>query len=213
MKITLLFFCFITSFLTFGQTKIDELVSVKFPQEPSINDTVIQRVRIKTTYLNNEIEGYSVIKMKMGSKEEVLTSLPYDTKSLDEYYQGLIKGQSEKLLEGGYKFNDSIKIDIDGFIAYKTSFLNAETDVENARFIHLILNEYSYTFGYISHKDFNTENISSFFASIEVYKEKKTTQFVGKSKAYKQGYIIGKVFVYGSFAALILWLIFRKTKK
>jgi len=122
-------------------------------------------------------------------------------------------GQRSKMEENGYKFIDWKELEVDGFNAYKTIYVDSETQIKNAEFVTLILEENSYVAGYISHIDFDENRKEKFLNSILVNKENSPSQYIGEPQAYKRGYVFGKYAFRISLFILVIWGIRRLFKK
>ncbi len=212
MKKVLIILFLMGFFTVSSQTEIDEFVSVSFPMEPSKLDTIFKGMEIKSFYVNYGLDTYQASVTKIGSLENP-SSLPYDEKSLNSFYNELIKGQKDRNSESGFIPSNSKELKIDGFIARQISFINSDTKRKNMEFIHVMLNEYSYSFGYIARGEFDNINSSSFFDSINIDNTNSPSQFLGKPNLKNIGYLIGKYTVYGLIIFLVLWLIIRNNKK
>jgi hypothetical protein len=116
------------------------------------------------------------------------------------------------MTESGYIFNDSLEIKVDGFLAYKLMFSDAETNQRNSEFIILLLNEYIYLVSYISHLDYNSKVKDSFLNSLRINTSKKPTQLLGNGSGFKFGYVLGKIAIFGGLGVLIIWLLRRGRK-
>lgn len=213
MRILLLTYFLTISFFSFAQTEIDNYFSIKFPERHSKLDTIIRGERININYVNNDIEAFSVAKLKIDSKENALNDLPYNLTSLDTLYQGIVRGQRSEMENAGYKFDGSESLEIDGFMGYHTKYVDPETNIKNAEFIILILNEETYVTSYISHIDFDNVRKENFFKSIKIDKDNNPSQFLGEPKAFKTGYVFGKFIIYGGLILFVVWLIRRMSRK
>jgi len=58
MRNIILTFLILISTTTLSQTKIDELISITFPEKHKTLDTVMNSEKVNINYLNNEIEGF-----------------------------------------------------------------------------------------------------------------------------------------------------------
>lgn len=206
MKILiLLLFLTIPLFLK-SQTRIDNLITVNFPSKPVISDTIVQKFKLKSFDLTNDTLSYSVIVTEISRNQTPIES----AHKLEQFYKGVVEVQKEKMNSVGLFLKESLKIEVHGFIAYKTSFIYNETNLESANFTHILLNNRLYSFGYINCYEFNKNIANNFLNSIEINKKLKPVQYI--SKAEKIGRLLGGLISYILVGAIILWLIFRKKK-
>jgi len=112
MKKLILFLCivWVTAISLQGQTKIDEYISIEFPKEPSIKDTIIDNIHFTSYFLKNELEVFIVTKVNMASNGNGINDLPYDARSLDEFYKKIIRGQNSTMLKVNFEIKNSSKI-------------------------------------------------------------------------------------------------------
>jgi len=106
----------------YGQTQFDEIISVNFPGEIEVIDTIIQGQRINGNYYNSADASYSLVKLKAGDKNDNLSKLPHDKSSLEIYYRSVLKGHARKLAENELVLIDSSFIKIDDYIGISAFF-------------------------------------------------------------------------------------------
>uniref|UniRef100_UPI004049531C hypothetical protein n=2 Tax=Gelidibacter sp. TaxID=2018083 RepID=UPI004049531C len=210
MKARLLLILLFYSFLLFAQTPIDDYISIKFPEKPKSLDTILLGEKIKTYYVNDNITSLGILKLKIDESEDVITKLPYDFESLKKTYAIMMKGHKRKMIDSGYILQDSLEIEIDGFLAYKLSYSDSKTKIKNSEFIILLLNEYMYLASYISHSNYNADIKDAFLNSIQIDKKHNPSQILGYTKSYKYGYLLGKILFYGGIVFFIIWLIRKR---
>ena len=187
------FFLFAVIQLSAQVINFDDLISVQKPDNVSVSDTIIQDLKVSQFLSDTGSYVFIIIRSELDPTESEINSLPYDSTSLEITYQGFIRGFNKTLRASGFNITDSLKVEFNGFIAFK---INADKfQVENM--VHesliLILNKYAYAFSYVG-PDFQGNNrMSDFINSVTVNSVNKPSQLIGKSPSYKIGYLAGKV--------------------
>jgi len=215
MKKIILTLCFTISFTIsiFGQTEVDEYVSINIPGNVIKLDTIAQRLHVLNFHSENETETYLIQRIEIDSKESELNGLPYDLNSLKKTYQDIIRGQLKGMEKTDFSFKDSTEIKIDKFIGYKIRYNNSDTGMQNAESNILILNEYAYVAIYVNGTDFNDINKNKFLNSLKVNEANNPRQMIGNPSGFKVGYILGKLFFYGLLIFGVIFLIKKLRKK
>lgn len=206
-KTFLLLILFQLSIATFGQTKVDEFLMVKFPCGVVENDTLISNINVLNYYCEDNGEIYSVQRIIVDSIQNDLNSLPSDLESLRKFYVGAEKGFTESMSKNGFKLYNSKEFTIDKYLGLQASYSDPNTDskVIESRFV--LLNEHMYSIMYMSSTSFNETNKNAFLNSVKIDTSKNTRQFLGNSSEYKIGYIVGQLVIYGLFIFGIVFLI------
>ncbi|NVK52350.1 MAG: hypothetical protein HWD85_05400 [Flavobacteriaceae bacterium] len=182
-------------------------IKVDFPTEEVFQlDTILKGIRINQLY--SQIGNSTLIVQKLPAESNTinknLSSLPYDYESLIKYYEGVIEG-----VRKSSKAKEVIKeeIKIKELIGYKSIIYNKiEEPIMESR-IFLAGNDLIMISIYNPTKELNDIK-ATFFNSMKLGSLDSLEQYTGKSKAYKQGYIFGKIFFYIiAFSAGIFFLI------
>ena len=189
-----------------------ENVKVDFPTDEVFQlDTIVNGIRVNQLY--TQIGNSTLILQKLpaesSSKGKELSSLPYDYKSLIEYYDGVIDGAKDGFNAEKVK-NEEIKLG--ELIGYKSFFykdqekplIESRTFLAGNDLIMLIVYNPEIELKEIKDAFFNSVNLDG-LDSLE--------QYTGKSKAYRQGYVFGKLFFYAMFGVGIFFLIRTLRKK
>ena len=205
-------FSFVFNLSIFGQTKLDEFVSINIPGEVTKLDTIIENVRLLQYYSQNNTETYFIQKIQLGSEENDLNNLPYDLNSLRKSYIDIFDGQMKSMGESGYELKDSTEIKIDNYIAYDFIYNNKKTGRKSVESNVIILNDDAYLATYFNEIDFNENNKTDFLKSLTIDSIKKPSQMIGNSRSFVTGYLAGKLFFYGLLIFGIIYLI-RKYRK
>lgn len=213
LKPVLLSFILLFTFSTYGQTKVDEYISINIPENVSKLDTIAQGIAVLNFHSENDTEAYLIQRMEIDSKKSELNNLPSDKKSLIEAYQDIIHGQLSSMEKAGFSLRDSTEFKIDKFIGYKISFNNPETGTQNAESNILILNEFFYVATYVNRTDFNKKNKNEYLSSLKINYINKPRQMIGNSQEFKIGYILGNICIYGFLIFGVIFLVKKLRKK
>ncbi|WP_438426218.1 hypothetical protein [Aquimarina macrocephali] len=211
-RLALLSVVLLFTFSIYGQTKVDEYISINIPGNVSKLDTIAQGLYILNFHSENETEAYLIQRMKIDSKQSELNNLPSDKKSLKESYKAITRGQIKKMEKAGFHLRDSTEFKIDDFIGYKVSYNDSETGIQNAETNTLILEEFFYVATYINGTNFNKKNKNEYLNSLKINYANGPRQMRGNSQWFKTGYILGKICIYGFliFGAILLIKKMRK---
>lgn len=213
-KTYLLLLIFQFSIASFGQTKVDEFLKVKFPCDVIKKDTLISNINVLNYYCENNGEIYSLQRIIVDSIQDGLNSLPSDLESLKKFYIGAEKGFTESMSKNGFKLYNSKEFAIDKYLGLQASYSNPNTNskVIESRFI--LLNEYMYSIMYMSNTSFNETNKNNFLNSLKINTSKNPQQFPGNSTEYKIGYVVGQFAVFGLFIfGIVLLIKYLRRKK
>jgi hypothetical protein len=192
--------------------KFDSTISVDMLGDVFEFDTVFDG--IKTHQLYSEFESSSFFVQKFlftkDNADNDFSKLPYNDKSLDDTYQEVIKGFEATV---PFKIITKEQIKKDTYKGYRVLFVDS---LEKPIFeFHLfILNKYLYTFMYSNTDRFDEIEKNKFFNSINIGSDQEVNQYLGKSKEYKIGVIVGKlVFFFSILIAIIIAVIVRMKNK
>ncbi|WP_262151611.1 hypothetical protein [Chryseobacterium foetidum] len=209
---TFIFFC-ILSINTFGQKLIpyqfSNDLSIDFPQEFSIADTLGQKV------IQSALGDDLILVMQPTDK---INDYLEDQSELLKFYESFLKGMVDK---SKGKLIKKELVTINGFHFFKSSFSTKITGTENiwTNYV-LLLNQIPYSFLLISPSE-NGENTAFFekkiINSIKI-KNNLTAQNQFNtnqedSQAYKIGKLIGSLCFYGLIGAMIVFFIVKDRKK
>ncbi|MBE0393649.1 hypothetical protein HNQ02_003374 [Flavobacterium sp. 7E] len=192
---------FLLSITSSGQTKIDDLLSIKFPCEPEKKDTTISNIR----FLSFNCDSYSLQRILIDSLSNDLNKLPSDLNTLKEFYLGTEKGFTKSMQANGYRLQNSSQFKAGNYLGQTVSYYGEQSKVIECRF--LVLNEYLYTLTYLNQISFNEKDKNEFFNSIVVNSSKKPKQMLGNPKEYKRAFMLGQFMAYALFAIGIIYLI------
>jgi hypothetical protein len=189
-----------------------ENVKIDFPTEEVYQlDTIVKNVRLNQLY--SQIGNSTLIIQKLpaesSTKDKNLSSLPYNYESLIEYYKGVIEGARESSKAEKTK---SEEIKLGELIGYKfILYTDIEKPVIESR-IFLVGNDLIMTSIYNPEKELNDIK-ETFFSSVNLDGLDSLKQYTGKSKAFRQGYVFGKLSVYAILGIGIFFLIRTLRKK
>lgn len=215
MKKTLaLIILFILANKSFSQIiHFDELISIIKPENVEILDTTVKTSKLLRFVSNKNSDNFLIMRVTLDSNVTELSNLPFDKISLDKTYHEIMNGYIKKMNIPGLTFNDSIKINFKGFVAYICSYKSSQNKAKVNETLMLILNQYLYSFSYLNQSDFNEYVKNTFFESISVDSKSKPSQTIGKNVDYKIGYLAGTVLVFILIIGIIFFLIKLIVKK
>lgn len=210
----LLFIIFQLSITSFGQTKIDEFLTVKFPCNIVKKDTFFSNIRVLTYYCSDKSDSYSLQRILVDSIQDDLNSLPSDLKSLNKFYLGNEKGFTKSMVANGFRLQNSREFKVDKYLGLHVSYFDPRKRSKAIESRFIILNEYLYSLTYINNTNFNEGNKDEFLNSMTIDLTKKPEQMLGNSQEYKRAYIFGQYFFYALLIGGIFFLIkYFKRKK
>ncbi|MCK0158950.1 hypothetical protein MWU65_17315 [Cellulophaga sp. F20128] len=186
-----------------------ENIKIDFPTEEVYQlDTIVKGVRINQLYTQIGISTLIIQKLpaESSTKDKDLSSLPYNYESLIEYYEGVIDGvkNSSKAEKEEIKLGE--------LIGYKSIIYNdIEKPIMESR-TFLAGNDLIMLSIYNPAKELNDIK-ETFFSSVNLDGLDSLEQYTGKSKAYRQGYVFGKLFFYAILGIGIFFLIRKLRKK
>ena len=189
------------------QFDIDSIVSIQFPTSQVYElDTVINRVRLYQLRADVSNSSLSMQKLRMGRFTEEY-SLPKDSLDLMKFYDGVIKGLTNK--SGFQKKED--------YLAKKGQYYGKRVELQNIEGNTLIaemylLNDYLYKVLYLSDSSFNKEEQNDFMNSFVINNNAPVSQFKQEPTAFSIGFLIGKLSSYLLMIAFVIWLIMRFIK-
>jgi hypothetical protein len=190
--------------------KFDELISIKSFKDNTPTDTIINGIKMMSFSNKDGNQGSVIMRLKLDSKDEVLSSLPSDRESLIKTYKQFITGNSRKLLQSGFVLYDSNLMNFNGLISYKFDYVNPSMDSLKSENLLFILNEYSYVFTHVDNASKSNNGMDDFLNSILINTESNPTQTIGKSRDFKIGYIAADIFLLGLVIYIIIRIIKRK---
>lgn len=189
-----------------------ENIKIDFPTEEVYQlDTIVKGVRLNQLY--TQIGNSTLIIQKLpaesSTKDKNLSSLPYNYESLIEYYEGVIDGAKESSKAEKTKKEE---IKLGELIGYKSIiYTDIEKPVIESR-TFLAGNDLIMLSIYNPEKELNDIK-EAFFSSVNLDGLDSLKQYTGKSKAYRQGYVFGKLFFYAILGIGIFFLIRTLRKK
>ncbi|MCT4637825.1 MAG: hypothetical protein N4A72_08955 [Bacteroidales bacterium] len=188
--------------------KLDSLLTVDFPDDVTIIDTLVKGLNSKYFYSVNDNTAYLVIKMNLDDdvNNQVFCELPNDIESLKEAYVFVIEGMAR---QSQLKLSDVSEVLIDSFVAYKAAFYD-DNGVIRSSVMVVLLNKQIYSICTASNQKLNEDDIKRFINSVAVNKEADISQFRGISRASELAYLLGeysfRIFiVIGIVIYIIVW--------
>ena len=156
MNKILISIAFLFSGFLFSQTKIDENITVDFPDQPKTlenvakNDTLDQifNTTLKAYYLNSEEESYIAMRVNVLTDDELEPELPQSDAELKEKYKQFIDEHLKSMAKKGLFFKDSTQINLNNYLAYKLTFKGKNSEQENGQSLIFYLNGVTYVFIY-----------------------------------------------------------------
>lgn len=217
----------------YGQTKVDDLVSIEFPGTVLRNDTTQYKPKVLKVYTKKGDELYLLQRLAI-YREEDLKRLPASAKQLDDFYKEILAGLIKGMERNGYLFRDSTQIKQGGFKAYSLTYEDLKSGKQCAESKVILLNKSIYSATYASREHFDFFNKDNFLSSLTIDMTKNPQQIVegslptspvvgdsvkNPSSAYKMGYkfgrILGKAFFFVLIIAIVLFIVIKvfRTKK
>lgn len=190
--------------------ELDSIISIEMPNDVFELDTIAHGMRMYQIYSHTENSTFIAQKalFEKENQNEDLSKLPHNLESLKEQYIGLIDGISSSI---PYELESKELIEKDNFKGYKLKFrdsLNNPTyEVE-----FYLLNKHLYSFFYVSLEEFNEIEKNHFYNSVTINSDQKISQYLGKAKSYRMGYLFGKIFFYILIIGGIIYFIRTRRK-
>ncbi|MDN5215797.1 hypothetical protein QQ020_27210 [Fulvivirgaceae bacterium BMA12] len=189
-----------------------ENIKINFPTEEVFQlDTIVKGVRINQLYTTIGNSTLIVQKLPAENKlnDENLSNLPYDYKSLVEYYDGVIAGVKNS---SNAKKVEKKEIKLGELIGYNSIYYdeNGNSFSESNSFL---VNNSLIIVSVYNLKLEQKEIKEGFFNSLNLDNLGSLKQYTGKSKAYQQGYVFGKLLLYALIGIGLFFLIRTLRKK
>jgi hypothetical protein len=206
--ITRLIYCQNTTWHTY---EIDSLMRIDMPGDIMEMDTTFKNYHIYQ--IESTIDNTTYMAQKLLSEnlyiDVNLSRLPYDSVSLEKYYESYIKGI---IKTAPAIFNKKQSVSIDGFSGYQIEFVDSLNKLVIVdRFF--LLNKHLYNLMLMNFQGFDTTDIGMFFNSIKLHNKESISQFRGQPQSYRIGYLIGKnLLIILIVAGVMIWIIKRKKK-
>ena len=208
-------FSFIITGLSSQVIVFDEFISLQKPDNLMVYDTVIQDLKVLKLKSDTGSYSFAIIRLDLNPKESEINGLPYDSTSLEQIYQDFIRDFNKTARESGFEVTDSVKVEFNGFSAYKVIANTTNVDTIVYATLILILDKYGYTFSYWGPYSEGDNRMNIFMNSVTINSDSKPSQTIGKSSDYKMGYLAGEVLAIPLLLVFIFFVIkfIRKRKK
>lgn len=204
---------FLLSFSALSQTKIDELVSVKFPFTPEKHQSEKNNMILTLYSYRDKGESYTVQITAVDSTKVVRTGFPTDAENLKQYYKGVEQGIAESMQQSGLKFLKSEDFTIQGYLGKQVIYIDPVSEDKFVESRFLLLNERLYEIDYVASLDFSEQNKEKFLNSILIDSSKKPVQYIDLS-SYRLGVLSFRLVVAALFfGALYLLIRYLRVKK
>jgi hypothetical protein len=197
----------------FGQVKIDNNISVTFPEKPETKEFSENigktKASLKAFYLNTEQQSLVVLRTALLEGDLENSKPASSTAELKEIYENDIKSQINSMKNKGFIFSDSLKVNIENQIAYRLKYTLADKKEEGAESIILFFKGIRYVFTYSKVNSFIPDEKDKFLNSITITNIQKTSQIETSEKTGINW------FSYGLYAVLAIGFIlyFRQASK
>ncbi len=132
----------------FGQTKIDNNISIEIPGNVQKMDTTTASTSVSAYYSNNKTDSYLVLRIAVMSDGYELYSLPENLSSVKQIYHQIIADQINSMNRKGFAFKDSQEVKIKGYLAYKIRYKTEDSSNQGGETLLLYLNGVTYVFTY-----------------------------------------------------------------
>ena len=175
-----IFFLFCTCF-AFGQTTIDNTLSIEFPGK--VDTSIIEESNIvaKTWAYNTAKESYVLLRMALLENGVEFKTNPPDSGKLFEIYSHDVTNQIASMKRKGFVFKDSTRINVQNYIGYKLRYVDGDSAIQNAESILLFLNGIRYAIIYSKVSEFNERNKDNFLSSVRI-SDSQSVQQIEESK-------------------------------
>lgn len=189
---------------------LDSIISLDMPGDVFEMDSIINGIKMLQIFSRSENLAFVAQRalLEKNTKNGNLSRLPYDLKSLKEEYKGIMNGMIESI---PYEYESKELIKKNGFTGYRLRFKNSMNDSIFEVEIY-ILNRYAYSFLFSGSKNLHENEKKLFFESIVINPNREVSQYLGKSKGYRVGYVFGKYFFYILLIAGIIYFVVRSKK-
>lgn len=176
------FLIFLYPLITYGQTRIDSVISIKFPGKVELFEQKEKDTYVKGYHFSNEKDSFIFIRsVPMNEDGSELKVYNESFKKLIDKYKYTSKLLIEGLEKKTFKFLDSSGISVNGFKAYKLIFKDKTKDKKMAESIIIDLNGVLYYGIYAMVTEFNEKRKSDFFSSLKIHAPENQKQIVKPS--------------------------------
>jgi|GEM_PF-2650069 len=215
-KILVFFLLFLVSQVAISQNEnwesyeIDSIISLEFPNEISLKDTIAKGLPLKIFVSQNNDDLFIVQKILYG-EENIVTNyseLPLDLEDLNKSYKEFTKSYAKEM---PYSIKDQGEIKQNDFHGYYIIQTDSERIVNYTKFI--LLNKNMYSISYFNKNGINEAVKEIFFSSLIISSNIEISQFEGRSLSYRTGHLIGSNLPLIIIISIFLYFIYRKIKK
>ena len=168
MKNIFIYFVLLYSFTFFGQTKIDENISITFPNKPEIFEIIQKNAKVKAYYVNSKEDSFIAMKVNIIPNDTLNEEKPKNLNELKRSYKVKIADQIKSMAKKGLFLKDSSQIKINTFLAYKLNFKGKDSEEEIGESQILFLNGINYVFIYSKVDTYSKLKKELFFKSIKI---------------------------------------------
>jgi len=168
MKNIFIYFVLLYSFTFFGQTKIDENISITFPNKPEIFEINQKNAKVKAYYVNSKEDSFIAMKVNIIPNDTLNEEKPKNLNELKRSYKVKIADQIKSMAKKGLFLKDSSQIKINTFLAYKLNFKGKDSEEEIGESQILFLNGITYVFIYSKVDTYSKLKKELFFKSITI---------------------------------------------
>jgi len=168
MKNIFIYFVLLYSFTFFGQTKIDENISITFPNKPEIFEIIQKNAKVKAYYVNSKEDSFIAMKVNIIPNDTLNEEKPKNLNELKRSYKVKIADQIKSMAKKGLFLKDSSQIKINTFLAYKLNFKGKDSEEEIGESQILFLNGITYVFIYSKVDTYSKLKKELFFKSITI---------------------------------------------
>tara|TARA_R110002167_G_scaffold365960_1_gene592223 strand:- start:71 stop:712 length:642 start_codon:yes stop_codon:yes gene_type:complete len=164
----------------FGQTKIDSIFSIEFPNEPEKMKISEGAENGIVFYSNSEKESFIAMSLiSENGEREFKNDLP-SPEGLKSAYEKMIAVQIKAMRKKTFLFKDSTKIAIKGFKGYKLTYEDENSKKQIAESVLFLINGINFIATYSKVNEFNEENKNKFLNSITIDTSKEPKQVAEK---------------------------------
>jgi hypothetical protein len=212
MKIHTIIICFLLFYIPlFGQTKIDENVSIEIPGKVHHMDTVTNNASVSSFYSNSKTDSYLVMRMAVMSNGNEVQILPVDSSGLKRIYNQIIGDQIKSMGKKGFLLRNTQEIKIKDYLAYRISYKTVDSQNQSGETLLLCLNGIAYVFTYSRADYYIEKHKNEFQNSLKINSLAKQIATVKTDS--KGGFSFADLISYGVIGFVLIIFFYRKTRQ
>jgi hypothetical protein len=142
---------------------------VEFPNQVKKSDTIVTNVKVTSFEYNNDIDFFFFSRVSVVNNRNIEKNIiPKNSDELNRLYKSNIGSLVKRMEKKTFILSDTIKININKFVAYKLIFKDSISNSKNAESIILNLNGITYIALYSKINEFNEKRKTDFLSSLKI---------------------------------------------